>query len=129
MHGNEARLNQRADACSPSSRGLLLCQGLTKVSWSNEMDLLAQNDEASGRFVLRPGGQIPAEGDLRKIITPDQWCAYESMRCGVIRMGDAGLVHHTRLAQLPPERLRLAFEQLPPSPVCCATTERYLLRQ
>jgi transcription initiation factor TFIID subunit 1 len=70
-------------------------------------------------YVLKPGGQIPVEGELRKIITPDQWCAYESMRCGVLRLKDLGLAHHLQLAQVPADRLRLAFEQLPPSPVRC----------
>jgi hypothetical protein len=50
------------------------------------------------------------------VITPDAWCAYESMVAGEQRVAEAGLVHAAELAQVPPDRLRLAFEQLPPSP-------------
>jgi hypothetical protein len=57
------------------------------------------------------------EGELRRMLSPEAWCAYESMRAGVAACRDAGLAHHAKLAQVPPERLRLAFQQLPPDPV------------
>lgn len=50
-------------------------------------------------------------------MTPEAWCAYESMRRGIMRLKDAGLAIHAPLAQVPPDRLRLMFEALPPSPV------------
>ena len=67
--------------------------------------------------MLRPGGRIPVEGELRKVMTPDVWCAYESMRRGMLRLKDAGLAGHAQLAQVPPDCLQLMFEALPPSPV------------
>lgn len=39
------------------------------------------------------------------------------MRAGALRVKEAGLAHSAQLAQVPPDRLRLAFEQLPPSEV------------
>jgi len=37
------------------------------------------DDDPSGVYELKPGAQIPVEAELRKVITPDQWCAFESM--------------------------------------------------
>eukprot|EP00884_Botryococcus_braunii_P021299 jgi/Botrbrau1/7853/Bobra.9_2s0029.1 len=66
-------------------------------------------------FYLRPGGQIAVEGELRKVITPDQWCTHEAMEAGMHRFEELGLQQLDRLAAIPIERLKTAAEQLPPS--------------
>jgi len=66
---------------------------------------------------LRPGGRLPVEGELRRLVTPDQWCGHEAMRAGLLRLAASGVAAHERLAALPPERLRAAAEQLLPAPV------------
>lgn len=80
-----------------------------------------QGEDGGDVWVLRPGGRIPVEGELRRLMTPDAWCVYESMRRAVLRLKDLGLAGQAPLAAVPPERLRLAFEALPPSPVCPQT--------
>ena len=54
---------------------------------------------------------------MRKLLTPDMWCAHESMAVGQARLKDTGLKHIPTLAQIHPDHLRLAYEQLPPSSV------------
>ncbi len=76
-----------------------------------------QGDLSGDLYVLRPGSHIPADGDLRKLLTPDMWCAHESMAAGQARLKETGLKHIAQLAQVHPDYLRLAYEQLPPSPV------------
>jgi hypothetical protein len=66
---------------------------------------------------LRAGGRLPVEGELRRLVTPDQWCGHEAMRAGLLRLAASGVAAHERLAALPPERLRAAAEQLLPAPV------------
>lgn len=78
---------------------------------------LLQGDPTGDLFMLKPGSQIPAEGDLRKLLTPDMWCAHESMAAGQARLKETGLKRFAHLAQTHPDYLRLAVEQLPPSPV------------
>ena len=66
---------------------------------------------------VRAGGRLPVEGELRRLVTPDQWCGHEAMRVGLLRLAASGVQKHERLAALPPERLRVAAEQLLPEPV------------
>ena len=76
-----------------------------------------QGDLSGDLYALKPGMQIPAEGDLRKLLTPDMWCAHESMAVGQARLKETGLKHIQTLAQIHPDHLRLAYEQLPSSSV------------
>lgn len=86
------------------------------------LHLLPLQGEPSGDlYALKPGMHIPAEGDLRKLLTPDMWCAYESMAVGQARLKETGLKHIPTLAQIHPDHLRLAYDQLPPSSVRCFT--------
>lgn len=76
-----------------------------------------QGEGAEGALGVAAGGRLLAESQLRALVTPDQWCAHEAMRVGRVRLAAAGVAKHERLAALPPERLRVAAEQLAPAPV------------
>lgn len=76
-----------------------------------------QGEGAEGALGVAAGGRLLAESQLRALVTPDQWCAHEAMRAGRLRLAAAGVAKHERLAALPPERLRVAAEQLAPAPV------------
>ena len=76
-----------------------------------------QGEGAEGALGVAAGGRLLAESQLRQLVTPDQWCAHEAMRAGRLRLAAAGVAKHERLAALPPERLRVAAEQLAPAPV------------
>lgn len=79
--------------------------------------MILQGDRSGDLFCLKPGSHIPAEGDLRKLLTPDTWCAHESMAAGQARLRESGLKRIAQLAQIHPDHLRLASEQLLVSPV------------
>lgn len=79
--------------------------------------MILQGDSTGDLYALRSGSHIPADGDLRKLLTPDMWCAHESMAAGQARLKETGLKHAAQLAQVHPDYLRLAYEQLPPSRV------------
>ena len=93
--------------------------------------MTSQGDSTGDLYALRSGSHIPADGDLRKLLTPDVWCAHESMAAGQARLKETGLKHAAQLAQVHPDYLRLAYEQLPPSrvtdshtttPACCRSS-------
>lgn len=83
-----------------------------------------QPEGGTEEFVLQPDSQLPQEGELRRLATPDAWCGWESMAAAELRLQEAGLERHADLAELPLERLRLCAAQLPPGQVgvavCCA---------
>ena len=76
-----------------------------------------QGNEDEGMLVLRSDAALAVEGELRKTSTPDQWCTLEAMRAGLLRIEEAGVTAHEILASVPPERRRLAAQQLLPIPV------------
>lgn len=78
---------------------------------------LQEKEKEDDIFLLRPGGQVAVEGELRKVISPDQWCSHEAMQAGMQRFENLGLKQLDRLAAVPLERLKTAAEQLPPSQV------------
>ena len=70
--------------------------------------------------MLREGAHIPAESEVRKVLTPDAWCAYEAMQAGLARLAAAGLQAVDRLEAVPPEKLAVAAESLRTDKVGCA---------
>ena len=76
-----------------------------------------QPEGGAEEFVVRPEGQIPQEGELRRLMTPEAWCCWEAMAAADARLREAGLERHAELGELPLERLRLCAAQLPPSQV------------
>ena len=86
-----------------------------------------QGDPSGDLYALKPGTHVPAEGDVRKLLSPDMWCAHESMAIGQARLKDTGLKHIPTLAQIHPDHLRLAYEQLPPSSVRCLACPSWCL--
>ena len=73
-------------------------------------------DAEDAAWALRPGGALPVEGELRKLAPPEAWCLHDAGRAGVARQRAAGVRFGDRLAGLPPERLRVAAQSLPPGP-------------
>ena len=79
--------------------------------------VLRQEDDTGGRWGLRPGAKLPAENELRRLLSPDAWCAYEAMVAGNYRLRQAGLSKADRLSALPAEKMRIAADQLTPPEV------------
>ena len=130
-----AAAGQRRGCCTGrADGGLLLAESLL---WSKKGDLAdptsaRQGEGAEGVLGVRAGGRLLAESQLRQLVTPDQWCAHEAMRAGRVRLAAAGVAKHERLAALPPERLRVAAEQLAPAPVrspLCFDSHDWLYRR
>ncbi|KAK9820491.1 hypothetical protein WJX72_010852 [[Myrmecia] bisecta] len=81
-----------------------------------ECEPRGDGDEEEDTYVLRLGAQPPVEGELRKMITPDQWCAYESKILSQIRTSAMGCREPDRINALPMDKFKLAAEQLPQDP-------------
>ena len=106
----------------PCSTAESWCTAQSEFKYNAKMQpLFLQDDPTGDVHMLKPGSNIPAEGDLRKLLTPDMWCAHESMALGQARLKETGLKHIPTLAQIHPDHLRLAFEQLPLSAVSYLT--------
>ena len=87
-----------------------------KARLKEKLDCLpVRADDDDGAWGLRPGGILPVEGELRRLAPPEQWCGVESCRSGLARVRESGLRNHDRLAALPPERIRVAADCIPPA--------------
>ena len=47
------------------------------------------------------------------MLSPDQWCAYDSTKAGLHRLYEQGISKYDALTAIPPDRMQLAIEQLP----------------
>ena len=47
------------------------------------------------------------------MLSPDQWCLYDSTKAGQHRLYEQGISKYEALMAIPPERMQLAIEQLP----------------
>ena len=47
------------------------------------------------------------------MLSPDQWCAYDSTKAGLHRLYEQGISKYDALTAIPPERMQIAIEQLP----------------
>ncbi|KAK6136246.1 hypothetical protein DH2020_030009 [Rehmannia glutinosa] len=66
-------------------------------------------------WVMKRNFRIPSEEELRRMVTPENVCAYESMRAGLYRLKRLGI---TRLTQ--PTGLSSAMNQLPDEAIALA---------
>ncbi|KAK2983159.1 hypothetical protein RJ640_018504 [Escallonia rubra] len=111
----------RADEVSsqfPSlSEAFLRKSVLGSIAQVVNMDIATQQKGANGQlfWVMRRSFRIPLEEELRRMVTPENVCAYESMQAGLYRLKRLGvtrLTHPTGLSsamnQLPDEAIALA---------------------
>ncbi len=99
-----------------------------------------QENDLDGWWQLRPGARLPSEAELRRMLSPDQWCMYDTTKTGNHRLWEQGISKYETLVQIPAERMQIAIEQLPEvcsslyievygsqlscSPLCYATAAR-----
>ena len=77
-----------------------------------------QADDLDGWWQLKPGARLPSEAELRRMLSPDQWCLYDSTKTGIHRLYELGITKHESLSQIPAERMQIAIEQLPEVCTC-----------
>lgn len=70
--------------------------------------VLPQGDE----FTLSKDTHLPSEQEMRKMVSPDDVCAYEAMAAAVARARQQGMTQLERFFNVKVEDLRLAAEQL-----------------
>ena len=78
-----------------------------------------QENDLDGWWQLRPGARLPSEAELRRMLSPDQWCMYDTTKTGNHRLWEQGISKYDALVQIPAERMQIAIEQLPE--VCLST--------
>lgn len=78
-----------------------------------------QENDLDGWWQLRPGARLPSEAELRRMLSPDQWCLYDTTKAGIHRLWEQGISKYDALCQIPAERMQIAIEQLPE--VCTLT--------
>ena len=61
---------------------------------------------------LKDNARLPSEAELRRSITPDQWCAFDSMKAGLHRLFEIGSIKTAKMVEIA-ERMQIAIEQLP----------------
>lgn len=81
--------------------------------WSHPPIELLQQDDQDGWWQPKPGARLPSEAELRRMLSPDQWCAYDSTKAGLHRLYEQGISKYDALTAIPPERMQIAIEQLP----------------
>ncbi len=91
----------------------------------------AQADDPDGWWQLKPNARLPSEAELRRMLSPDQWCLYDSTKAGQHRLWEQGISRPDLLSQIPAERMQIAIEQLPevqmlPTTSCQALCHAYL---
>ncbi|KAJ0089663.1 hypothetical protein Patl1_13830 [Pistacia atlantica] len=111
-----------------AKRGLLPCIGVDELSaqFPNVSEAIIRKKMKECAFLQRDGRgkqfwsmkrtfQIPSEGDLRKLVSPEHVCAYESMLAGLYRLKHSGITQLTlpasissAMSQLPDEAIALA---------------------
>lgn len=72
-----------------------------------------QENDLDGWWQLRPGARLPSEAELRRMLSPDQWCLYDTTKTGMHRLWEQGISKYDALVQIPAERMQIAIEQLP----------------
>ena len=66
-----------------------------------------------GRWGLRADSRIPEEAELRARLTPEELCAYESMRTSEIRLRARGVTRFEKLMGQSTERMKLSIHLVP----------------
>ncbi|KAA6420012.1 MAG: transcription initiation factor subunit TAF1 [Trebouxia sp. A1-2] len=72
-----------------------------------------KENDLDGWWQLRPGARLPSEAELRRMLSPDQWCLYDTTKAGIHRLREQGISKYDALVQIPAERMQIAIEQLP----------------
>ena len=66
------------------------------------------------------------------MLSPDQWCMYDSTKAGQHRLYEIGIAKADALSQIPADRMQIAIEQLPEVCSClqlCAHSSHILNKQ
>ncbi|XP_044490103.1 transcription initiation factor TFIID subunit 1-like isoform X4 [Mangifera indica] len=121
-----------------AKRGLLPCIGVEELfaQFPNVSEAIIRKKMKDCAFLRRDGRgkqvwsmkrtfQIPSEGDLRKLVSPEHVCAYESMLAGLYRLKHSGITQLTL-----PASISSAMNQLPDEAIALAAAshiERELL--
>ncbi|KAL0025336.1 hypothetical protein WJX79_008358 [Trebouxia sp. C0005] len=75
--------------------------------------IAVKENDLDGWWQLRPGARLPSEAELRRMLSPDQWCLYDTTKAGIHRLREQGISKYDALVQIPAERMQIAIEQLP----------------
>eukprot|EP00899_Mesostigma_viride_P025211 jgi/Mesvir1/5875/Mv00653-RA.1 len=73
-------LARELEKAFPDQKGILIAKRLKKAF-----------DKQAGKYVLRPGFNLLREDELRRLVSPEQVCLYESMLAGLEQLRVAGL--------------------------------------
>ena len=85
-------------------------------------------DQQEDCWLLKEGARLPSEAELRRSVTPDQWCALDSMKVGQHRIFEMGSVRPDELISIPVDRMQIAIEQLPEVRLLGYTTGAFTTR-
>ena len=63
------------------------------------------------------------------MLSPDQWCMYDTTKTGLYRLWEQGISKYDALVQIPAERMQIAIEQLPEvcTSICWFSAENAML--
>ena len=88
-------------------------EGCHQILKSELFGLLLQPDDPDGLWQPKPGARLPSDPELKRMLTPDQWCVYDSTKAGLHRLWEQGIEKYDAISSIPPERMQISIEQLP----------------